>query len=599
LKRSRFSTSRRGFHFPWLITVAIVATILSVLRALHVDEFVGGYTACRGCFFVPTFGNDARLLAGIFLLLAFASIARTRWLRILFGAPAAIVVFAMAIDVMLGNVVNQRLYFADLFRFAGELSGDWSVARAEFLSARGIGYATLLVVVLAALIGVVFGRVRSTRATPILFIGAGAAAAFAIYAAIASPLLYIHGQFAWNLIEANLPAGRAKPFSDVYTARQLQLSRAVPSTCSAANPSGKSIVLVITESLSAYQSALLGGPHDWLPRLDALSQTNHYFTHFYANGFTTDGGEISMLTGRLPITPPGMPWYTFSGFEPNDDTLPAIAHRAGSEIDYFTTTELSFLNSDQWLRALGFDAIEGSENSFYAGMTRRMFGAADDEALFGRFEKWLNDRGDAKPFVAVLLTVSSHPPFVDPHTGKNDAEGAFRYVDGQLADFHDALEKRGFLSNGVLMITGDHRSMTPILKDEYAKFGDRAFARIPMIVSGAVDMPNRIDAAFQQSDVPASIAQLLGVESCRNAFVGTFLEPKPAPAKYVLHTRGDDRDRVDVYFADHVASYYEDGDASSWTSETKPPDAATVAAWIDMQRIRNLPGKEGFSKPVR
>ena len=582
------------------MAVAIVAMILCVLRALHVDEFVGGYTACHGCFFVPTLGNDARLLAGIFVLLAIASMARTRWLRILFGAPAAIIVLAMAIDVMLGNVVNQRLYFADLFRFAGELSGDWSVARAEFLSARGIGYAILLVVVIAALAGVVFGRTRSTQVTPILFIGAGAAAAFAIYAAIASPLLYIHSQFAWNLIEANLPAGRAKPFSDVYAARQLQSSQAVPSTCSTANSSGKSVVLVITESLSSYQSALLGGPHDWLPRLDALSQSNHYFTHFYANGFTTDGGEIAMLTGRLPITPPGAPWYTFSSFEPNDQTLPAIAHRAGSEIDYFTTTELSFLKTDEWLKKLGFDTIEGSENPFYAGMTRRMFGAADDEALFQRFERWLDDRGtNAKPFVAVLLTVSSHPPFVDPHTGKNDAEGAFRYVDGQLADFHDALEKRGFLSSGVLMITGDHRSMTPILKDEYAKFGDRAFARIPMIVSGAVDMPNKIDADFQQSDVPASIAELLGVESCRNAFVGTFLDTTPTPAKYVLHTRGDDRDRVDVYFDDRVASYYENGDASTWTSDARPPDTATVAEWIDMQRIRNLPGKEGFSKPVR
>ena len=46
------------------------------------------------------------------------------------------------------------------------------------------------------------------------------------------------------------------------------------------------------------KSPLLGGPLDWLPRLDALARANHYFTHFYANGFNTIGGEVALLTGR-------------------------------------------------------------------------------------------------------------------------------------------------------------------------------------------------------------------------------------------------------------------------------------------------------------
>jgi len=126
--------------------------------------------------------------------------------------------------------------------------------------------------------------------------------------------------------------------------------------------------------------------------------------------------------------------------------------------------------------------------------------------------------------------------------------------------------------------------MTPILEDEYRAFGERAFARIPLVVAGAVAMPAVVDAAFQQSDIPVSVAQLLGVEYCRSAFAGTFLEPVPRPPRYIVHERGDDRNRVDVYFDDRVASYVEDGDASAWTGAAAPPAGDEVAAWINAQR---------------
>lgn len=576
---------------PWSIVAALVAVALSLLRALHIDDFAGGYTACRGCFFLPTLGHDAWLLAVVFVLLGIAVGVRMRLVRVLTAALAALLILVMAIDVMVGNVVNQRFYFVDLLRFGSELAGDWSVARAEFFSPRGAVYVFLLAMAFLAFGALLFGRSRSIGQSKILLAGAAAALLFAGYACVASPLKYIHGQFAWNVIAANVPPGRTKPFSQAHADQQMQIAKAIASTCAKDQARGKNIVLVITESLSAYQSALLGGPRDWLPRLDALSHDNHYFSHFYANGFTTDGGEISMLTGRLPITPPGAPWYTFSSFGANDGSLAAIAHRAGYKIHYFTTSDLAFLKSDVWLRDLGFDSVEGSESPFYAGMTRRLFGAADDAALFERFDKWLDQRGDGDgPFIAVLLTVSGHPPFVNPRDGKTDPEGTFHYVDDQLADFHDRLEKRGFLNNGVLMITGDHRSMTPLLPGEFDKFGDRAFARIPMIVAGAVDMPKVVDAPFAQSDVPASVAQFVGVEYCRNEFSGTFLNADPKPPRYIAHTRGDDRDRVDVYFDDRIASYFENGDDSGF-SDVKPPDASTVSAWIDAQRIQNQPPK--------
>jgi arylsulfatase A-like enzyme len=399
----------------------------------------------------------------------------------------------------------------------------------------------------------------------------------------------VHGSFVANLIEANFPPGRERAFSPEHAQRAEAAAAQLPTTCERGAPGGKSVVLVVVESLSAYQSALLGGPRDWLPRLDAVARANHYFTRFYANGFTTDAGEIALFTGRLPLIPPGQEWYTIEAFGPGPDTLPGIAHRAGSKAYYFTATDLSFLGSGDWLRGLGFDAVEGNESAFYAGMPRTQFGAADDAALFARFEQWLDARGAAQPFVAALLTISTHPPFVDPRSGRIDAAGSFGYVDEQLALFYEHLLQRGFLANGILVITGDHRSMTPLIGEEYRRFGERSFARVPLIVAGAVDLPGVVDAPFQQADFPASLARVMGVEHCRTAFNGVFMDRAPAPPQYVVHARGDDRDRVDVYAGNEVAVYELDGDDSDWDERAGLADPAAVAAFIDAQRLRNAP----------
>lgn len=569
----------------WLLAVALTALSLSVLRALYLEKIGSEYTSCHDCFLVPALGRDAWLLCVMFAVLAFAAASPWRWAARIARVVVALGILAQATDLVLLRLFNQRFYIADLLRFSGDAAAGWSVARAQFFSINGIGYAAAAAVVLIVLAGLIVGGRGSPKQSRILL---GLAAISALFAVVATrmPLRYVHEEYVGNVVEVNLPQGRAREFSSGYAQNQLRLDKTVPQTCDAGARSGRNIVIVITESLSAYQSALLGGSRDWLPRLDAIARANHYFTHFYANGFTTDGGETAIITGRPPLIPPGRDWYSLKAFGAGADTLPGIAHRAGYEAAHFTTESLDFLDQGTWLRELGFDVVEGSENSFYAGMRRWQFGAAEDAALFGRFEQWLGQRRDPRPFVAVLLTVSTHPPFVDPRTGRIDPANSFGYIDAQLADFHDALAKRGFFDNGILLITGDHHSMTPISREEYAKFGERSFARIPLIVAGAVDMPKVVDAPFQQSDFPASLAHIMGVDYCRTPFNGIFLDPQPQPPRYVVQVRGDDRNRVDVYYDDRVASYMENGDASGWQG-VPPPEADMVAAWINTQRLRN------------
>lgn len=574
--------------FPALSDILLVAAplmlgALSWLRAWRIERNAGDYTGCHGCFYLPTLGHDAWLLAAMLALLAIGCAARERWLRRTARGLAALVLLLVAADVAVDALLAQRLYLADVLRFGANPGADLSVLRAALASTTGKFAALAAGAVLVVCIGMTAVGSRRLRMAAGFAAAALACLGFALFAH-AHPVQYVHRLLVYNVIEANLPQGRVKLFSDAHVRSRKALAESLPMQCEQTAKTAGDIVIVLVESLSAWHSRLLGSAHDWTPKLDAIARQNHYFTRFYANGFTTSTGEIAVMGARLPFNPPGEAWLRFTNYADPQGSLPDVAHRAGHQVAFFTTGDLGFLDLGAWLHALDFDVVDGNRSPFYDGMKRWQFGAAEDAALYARYLDWLDGRDDPRPAVAVLLTVSSHPPFLDPHTGKVDPQASFAYVDEEIDRFYRALQQRGFFEHGILMVLGDHRTMTPLQDDEYRRWGDRAFARVPLVVAGAVDMPAVIDAPFQQTDIVPSIAYRLGLSECRDAFSGSFLRADPQPPDYVVHVRGDDRNRVDVYHGDGaVAGYRLDGDASGWIG-SPPPNAAAVGAWIDTQR---------------
>jgi phosphoglycerol transferase MdoB-like AlkP superfamily enzyme len=261
-----------------------------------------------------------------------------------------------------------------------------------------------------------------------------------------------------------------------------------------------------------------------------------------------------------------------------------MATEAGYQSLFFTPGDTGYLGVGDWLQDIGFSEVHGSEEPWYEGYERWQFNAVADEIFYRRIMDWLDSRDQTRPFVSVLLNVTSHPPFVNPRTHRIDPEGSFRYVDEQLGELHDALRQQGFFRNGLLIIMGDHRTMTPLHEAEYREFGERAFARVPMIVIGDVEMPKVVETPFQQTDLLPSLAWQFGVNWCRPAFAGSFLRSDPEPPELVFHARGDNRNQVDVYHGiDEESAYLLDGDDSRWLG-TPPADGERVAAWINVER---------------
>jgi lipoteichoic acid synthase len=255
-------------------------------------------------------------------------------------------------------------------------------------------------------------------------------------------------------------------------------------------------------------------------------------------------------------------------------------------VGFFTTGDLGFLDKGPWLESLGFDHWEGAEHPFYEGWPRAGFNAAEDRALYLRLQDWMQQRDASRPFFAFALTVQSHPPFVDPATRKLDEAAVFTAVDREIGRFEGELRERGFFNHGLLLITGDHRSMTPLRAQERASYGDLAFARVPMVVVGASGLPGgRIDLPFQQTDLLPSLADLVGADSCATADQGRFLRADPSPPSWILHARGDARNRIDVYFGDRRGALLLDGDASRWVGE-RPPQWRQIEDHIHADRIQ-------------
>ena len=572
-----------------LIGAALLLVFLLILFGLRGFALVGittGLADCPWCMGATAIQQDSSILA---LLLAFTGLSLLTaryWLQVPWLLLSAILLLAYALDAILLKTLVQHLYWLDIVKFGKELDAIGRFGNVLLASATG---KLMVVGVVAGILVLVLALLPRPR-RPRLALACLAAAAVCFLIGQWSPMTmkYINYPLLQNFIAANLSDSVDRHYSAAYTDTLRKEYTAPTPVCVAGRNLRPNLIVIAVESLSMYHSKLFGGVNDYTPRLDAMARENTYFPDFIANGFTTDSGLIAMITGKPPI--PTLGRYqsaeAFAGFESPKGALPEIVHAHGYTTHFFTTGDLGFLDKSTWLKGLGFDSWEGAEQPFYNGWKRRHFNAAEDKALYQRFLQWLDARqGDSTPWLAFVLTVSTHPPFVNPENESLDEAGAFRYADQQIGMLYDELAKRDFFRNGVLMISGDHRSMTPLSAPELARFGDSALARTPFVV--ATQLPIEKGAVadkFQQADIAPSIDELLGDRACRSIDQGTFLSQPTQPAQYIAHARGDRRNQIDIYFDDKQADLVLAGDDSRWIGP-KPDNWKQIMDGIALDRV--------------
>ncbi|UCF30775.1 MAG: LTA synthase family protein [bacterium] len=575
----------------FLAGFALLSMVVLVIRVFLVRTRLNAITGSGDDYALAVIRHDSTVIALLLSLFLLSGEIRNRTLAIPLRIAGLLLTCFYFSDLMVFNLFNLRLHWGDVLIYGKDVKAVYF----QLFSMMGSG-GKMLMPILLLLLGAAFLAyllIPFRIPNRVLVAGVMISALFLIMSVTVSD---VRGSHAWtvrNILETNWPNGASRDFSPEFEAgiraglcRQDQ--RTINSSSAAKRPN---IILVIFESLSVYHTGSFLEQDSVVPRFDAISRKGTVFEDFFSNSYNTDGGLIALLTGNPPLPAAGNGLMgTMGGFEGYfgvEDTLPANLKMIGYHTVFATSGDLSFSRKGEWLRSIGFDGILGHDEPYYEGTERFQFRSVSDGMLYENIVRnVLPDLEERQPYFLVIENVSTHHPFIEPEGRSTRERDVFLYADRQLGRFHDALEERGFLEDGLLVVTSDHRSMTPLRRDEYDRYGEESPARVPLTVMGLdVEAGRTIEGYFQQSDLKGSIEYLTGNARATFDKGGNLFSEPPAPSKYVLYYSGNERDRVDVFTPDGAHAIRLRGDETAFAGN-RPEDAKEILDFVNCVRTR-------------
>lgn len=553
--------------------------------------------------------HDAGFFALVLICYAAACFLRSlrsngksvRWGARLLAALCAgiclVLVVVYLADVLVYRFFITRLYTSDIVTFSREKHAAFTLSRAAL---RGFFHHTPWKI--AALFGWIFLLVRACVLLlfrPSSRYGKGVGAASCAFGLLLLWILPIANRFYSfddkplyeNVLERNRNYFVHSNFSDRFRAKVLATPE--PVTQIAGANRRVNIVLLVVESLSAYHSHYFSGIENWTPQLDDIARHETAMTNFYANGWTTIGGLISLLTGTFPVVPehtafnvygsPRLP--DFAGVTPS---LPLALQRLGYRTEFIGAGDLDFTGKDTWLTDVGFEKLVGGNDPRFAAQTvRGPFNSVPDRMLYDVALDELGRMPKDQTHFVVVETFWTHRPFLDANGNRlAGEEPAFREADAEIGYFYRRLAATHFLDNGLLIIVGDHRGPMPFRQAEFRRFGESAVARIPAVIATrALQLPHVIPQDFQQRDLLASVESLVSDHAELHPEEGSFLTSPSHPPGCIVHARGDDRDLILVKCGSAVGIVRAAGDNTRFV-EGAVPDEAVILQTINRMRAR-------------
>ena len=281
------------------------------------------------------------------------------------------------------------------------------------------------------------------------------------------------------------------------------------------------IILLVMESLSSINSTKVSGAVGFMDGFDKLAEEGMLFRNFFANHQASEGGMIALLGGYPPIHYPTASPYMFDEFAMQPSVIGEY-QRLGYFTEFLTNSDLGFIGLNRFLDGLGLNRSRGrDEIDTMKDAPRVVQDAPSDALLYEEALLTIQRLSSAQQaFFLTMVTTSTHLPYTHPENGDDTPQAVWEWSLRQLAGFYQALAETGFFENGILLITGDHRHMRPLIESETTRYGGSARARVPLLVIGNEYPAGKIDERFfQQSD----LLRMLG----RITQVDTPLSPQP------------------------------------------------------------------------
>ena len=280
----------------------------------------------------------------------------------------------------------------------------------------------------------------------------------------------------------------------------------------------KNVVIILMESMSANFMQTFGQKQRLTPTLDSLYNTSMAFTNCYSAGIHTNHG----MTAALYSFPAMMFRNLMKGtVTPHRDGIPTVLHKEGYHNMFFMTHEAQYDNMKAFFSTNGYDDIYSQENypkeevvNSFGVSDHFLFGYALDKinryAATGRKNTKYAQEND-KPFLATLLTVSNHPPYVVPAwfkpKTKEPETQIVEYADWAIGDFLRQASRQPWYRNTIFVIMADHGKIVGKVKGILPE----SYNHIPLIMFGPGVPTGKVDRLATQVDVMPTLLSLMGI----------------------------------------------------------------------------------------
>ena len=274
-------------------------------------------------------------------------------------------------------------------------------------------------------------------------------------------------------------------------------------------PPRRNVVVILMESMSAnlVNKRLT-------PNIDSLSHCGLFFSQCYSAGIHTNHG----ITASLYSFPAMMKRNLMKGtVTARRDGLPTILKSQGYHTMFFMTHESQYDNMQAFFKTNGFDEVYSQED-YPSNEVVNSFGVPDHFLFSYGLDKINEVASHNKPFMATLLTVSNHPPYVIPDwfkaKSKDDEEKIMEYADWCIGHFLSEARKQKWYDNTIFVMLGDHGKRAGNSNSELPD----SYNHIPMIIFGHGIEPTTIDRLATQVDLMPTLLSLMGISYDYNGF---------------------------------------------------------------------------------
>ena len=306
------------------------------------------------------------------------------------------------------------------------------------------------------------------------------------------------------------------------------------------NTSRPNVVIVILESFArtVMDAEVDGEPV--MPHMQRLKREGIWFENFFANSFRTDRGEVAILSGF-----PAQTRMSIMKLPAKSRNLPSVARSlsgAGYATSFAYGGDLNFTNQASYMYATGWQELTWQKDLHFG--TPAADWGYDDALMCDWFADRviaLNDTG--KPFLAGLLTLSSHTPFDVPYSKFDDKVlNAMAFSDECVGKMIDRLKASPAWKDLLVVLVADHGYPYP----RTLTYNEPLRHRIPMIwTGGAVAEPRVVEAYAAHIDIAATLLAQLGIAHGDFDYSKDIFAPTP-PRKFAYYTFNDGFGVVDA-----------------------------------------------------